>query len=382
MWILSSAAAFEAEGLLRSLRCGEPGRVARFLALEAGHAASWGQRGQQRAGRMLQQSETVAQGSGDPHALGLVRLVEGIAACLRGRWIDAVRLCDEAAAIFRDRCTGVAWESDTSQAWAVSALTWQGEVAEIARRLPRLQAESQKRGKLYALRGLYARNLVKLAGDDPDTAERYAQLFRDQWPRGPFYLQHLTELREQLQVDLYRGNGEQAWARIQRHWWKLRASFLLRVALVRGGMYEIRARCALAAAARASRPERLRRLALNDARRLEKERQPWMQPMAQLIRATRPRSGASPHQPSLGWSRRLAVFSRPTWGFRPPPRSGGSASCWEASRGAASAASPPAGCPPRAWLTPSGWRRRSLPGFLARRFSGLSSSQAARNPPD
>jgi len=59
-------------------------------------------------------------------------MARGIAEFTMGRWHDAVPLLDEAETMFRERCTGVTWELDTTNAFKLWALVYQGEFAEIA----------------------------------------------------------------------------------------------------------------------------------------------------------------------------------------------------------------------------------------------------------
>ncbi len=47
---------------------------------------------------------------GHPHAIGLSIWASGVAAYLVGHWKNAAALCERAAEILRDQCTGVTWE--------------------------------------------------------------------------------------------------------------------------------------------------------------------------------------------------------------------------------------------------------------------------------
>jgi hypothetical protein len=286
------AADFQARCLLLSLRCGEPYQIVRALALEAGHAAVGGGPARHRVAQLLKKAHILAHRVSNPRARGEVALAAGIAACMQGRWKRAVRLCDRAEKVFREHGTGVAWEVDTARGWAAEALQHSGQIVELARRLPSLRAEARRRGNLYALSSLGCdKTLPELAADDPEAAEQNVRESMAPWPKTEFHVQHLDELYALVQIDLYRGRGDVAWRRIRERWPALARSLLLRVQMVRGLMYHTSARCALAAALSTDHPRPLLRAAGQAARRLEREKQPWMEPLAGLVRATIAASG-------------------------------------------------------------------------------------------
>ena len=103
-------------GLLLALAAGEPSRIARALAMEAAHAASTGGPNRKTTERLLAIAEDLGRRVEHPYALGMVTLARGVAAYLEGRWTEAQKRCDQAESIFRDRCTGVAWEINTASA--------------------------------------------------------------------------------------------------------------------------------------------------------------------------------------------------------------------------------------------------------------------------
>jgi serine/threonine protein kinase len=282
-WI--RGADFQTRGLLQSLRAGEPYRIARALAMEAAHNATVGHRVRRRTARLLSHADELARRTGHPYAIGMVRFARGVSAYLEGRWRAALDGCDEAEAIFRDRCTGVAWELDTTHAFALWALTHLGEVAEMCRRFPRLLQEARERGDLYALMNLSTYNLsvVRLAADEPEPARDQMRRMMEQWSREGYHVQHNDQLWGAVNIELYRGDGAAARALIERHWPALARSLLLRVQFVRVSMTSLRARAALAAGATSRDPAPLLRCAGRDARRLARERVPWAVAHARLI---------------------------------------------------------------------------------------------------
>ena len=282
---------FQARGLLLSLAAGEPSRIARALAMEAAHAASTGGSNRSTTTRLLDRADLLASRVEHPYALGMVALARGVSAYLEGRWSLAQRECDRAETIFRDRCTGVTWELDTAHAFALWGLSHQGAVAELSRRWPILLDLARVRGDLYAVMNLssYIMSIVRLAADDPDTADRELRQTMSQWSREGYHVQHNDALWAAVQIELYRGDGVAAWGLIDRSWQPLRRSLLLRVQFVRTSMDFLRARAAVAAAVavRGSRPNEARSLlavAYRSARRLDRERMPCPTAYARLIR--------------------------------------------------------------------------------------------------
>jgi tetratricopeptide (TPR) repeat protein len=278
---------FQTRNLLLALAAGEPYRVARALAWEAAHVANAGTPARQRTAKLLAATEALARRIDHPHALGLATLASGIAAYMEGRWQDARELTLQAETVFRERCTGVAWELDTAHSFFLWSLTFLGEVAELSRRLPLLIKEARERGDLYAATNLvnFVGHLTWLAADDPEGARHDMHEAMRQWSQEGFHVQHLTGLMGQVQTALYQGDRSAAWDLITGQWPALKASLFLRVQTVRIFMINLRARSALQAAVGAAQPRPFHRAALADARRLERERTLWSQPLAAALRA-------------------------------------------------------------------------------------------------
>jgi serine/threonine protein kinase len=278
---------FQVRGLLLALRAGEPFRIARALAMEAAHQSSAGLAVSHRVAELIAAAGDLADRIDSPHARGMVELVRGIAAQLCGRWKDAAAALERAEALFRDHCTGVAWERDTGHNCAMWALFQMGEMAELRRHWAVLYREAQERGDLYALTMLNAfyATIVKLASDErPDSEARLEALLGTRGGRR-LNLQQTSAFDSLMHIDLYRGETTRAWARLESLWPEYERSLLFRIQLIRIQMLEMRARTAVAAAERSQQPGPLLDQAARDARALEREGQAWGIAHAHYVRA-------------------------------------------------------------------------------------------------
>jgi hypothetical protein len=278
---------FQTRYLLLALRTGEPQHLVQALAMEGAHASIGGSFSRRRTNELLRAAETLARQLAQPYPAAIVALAEGIADALEGRWQSAWSLCDQAEGIFRAHCTGVMWELSTAHRFALWPLMFLGEVAEIRRRLPALIKEARERNDLYAVTNLtlVIRTFVRLADDEPQRARRELRQVIDEWSRQGFHVQHMNCLYDEVQIDLYQGEGPAAWERVTSHWPAVARSYLLRVQQVRIFLLHLRARAALAAAPAAAEPAPLLHAAEQDARLLQRERIAWAEALAQLVRA-------------------------------------------------------------------------------------------------
>ncbi len=280
------ASDFQTRGLLLALRSGEPYRIARSLALDAMYVASVaGRSGQNRAKQIVKTAKALAEKAGSAHAVGLAEAAEGIAACLFGRWNEGVESCGKALQTFREHCTGVWWELGSAEGFPLSALCYSGHVSELARRLPGALAAARNRGDLLYLSRLGTLFLPALAADNADEAQRELELCMLQWQGGRFPMQQFNELYAKIHIDLYRSRALAAWEQVAEKSQLMKRASILRVQIGRGLFSDVHARCALAAAIEAPDHRPLLRAAERDALRLEREKMPWMEPLAERIRA-------------------------------------------------------------------------------------------------
>ena len=282
---LIRGADFQSRHLLLALRAGEIYRVARAMTFEVGQIAARGGPAEVRAREMADRVDTLAQRSGNPHAIGLAIWARGLSAYLLGNWKEAVGFLERAVAILRDQCTGVTWELNIAHRFMLSALMFLGEMAEVSRRVPQLLSVALEQGNLFAATDLRTRmNPVWLAADDPDRARGEVISALSTWPREGFHLQHYTAMVALTQIELYTGDTEVAWRHIEGQVKPLVKSMLMRFQGLRIEATHVRARLALASAIGSNRERRLK-TAENLAQKLVAERMAWSDPLAALIRA-------------------------------------------------------------------------------------------------
>jgi hypothetical protein len=243
------AADFGARFLLLALASGERSRIAHALVLHGGHLAGV-EPASKQAAKFVEAARSMAEQTGNAHALGLALLTTGATKLYQGYWREALGLCDQADEIFRDRCTGVAWETATAHAHSLQSLFWLGELHEFSRRVPIWVREARLRGNLYAANLLMVYDAITwLVRDDLDGARQAVlQPAEHREPSSPgFQLQDMFELIAAVVVEIYARNSTLAWSRIEQQWPAIRRSLLFRVQHPRFQMLWLHAMGALVA---------------------------------------------------------------------------------------------------------------------------------------
>ena len=285
-WIRGSS--FTSRSLLLALAAGEPQRVCLSLAWEAVPSACEGRRAKKRTERLINAADTLAQRLDDPHAIGMTTMARGASEFLLGRFLSAVDVSDRAVEILRDRCTGVIWEMDTAQLFALWALTYSGHLGELQKRCPRIAKEARDRGDRYleSTVTVYPAVLARLAADEPDEGRRQMEEAIGRWSQSGFHVQHLTCFYGAMDLELYDDNAEAAWKRVTETWPKFEESQLPNIQLVKIYFLQQSARAALALAAKSpSDRQMLWKAAEGYAKRLDRERLDWSRALAVMVRA-------------------------------------------------------------------------------------------------
>jgi len=278
---------FQARGLLRALRAGEPYRIARALAMEAAHVSTAGGPARRKYERILSMAEPLAESVGQPHARAMITLARALGLLMFGEWKSACTWFDRTESLLRSQCTGTAWELDTVHNLCLWGLVHMGDLNTVRRRLPVLLKEARDRGDLYAETTLntYYMTMLKLADGEDREPELELDKVMHHWTQRGFHIQHSTAFRARFHLLLYRGDAEGAWKYLTSVWPLYARSLLLRVQMIRVQMHELRARCAVAVAAVSDDPQLLLRQAEQDVNQLEREERPWALAYARGLQA-------------------------------------------------------------------------------------------------
>ena len=274
---------FQTRHLLLALGACEPYRVARALAMEVSFVAATG--ALRRARELQEKAMAIARRVESPHAIGLSTMQRGMIAYFSGAWKEAARDFDEAEGIFNDRCSGVVWEVTISRRFSLSSLMYLGEMAELARRVPRHLAEARERGNSLLSKMVKSRlNVVWLAADDPQAARQLAEEVAAA-SRPGFTVNRYNALIAQIQADLYCGEAAPARRRLQENWQALKKSLLLRVKLARIETLQVQGRIALSLAAEGVETDAQLESVARDAKAIAAKNGPWAEALATLLRA-------------------------------------------------------------------------------------------------
>ena len=284
---------FQNEHLLLALRAGEPRRLLRALTLEVSYSATPGLGSERRTARVLALADALAGTGADDVAIAFLSVARGLAAYLQGRLDQAAQQLQGAIDLMARRGAGTVLETVTAQRFLVASLFFLGRFERLRKLVPPLLADAEGSGNVYAtmcFRTGYS-TAVWLAGNDVREARRQLQRAREEWEGVGYQLAHVNMLIGETHLDLYTGDPERALARLDAQWPDIREAQMLRIAVLRAQLLQLRSASAVAAADMAeargqwARAALLRRRARADARRLRRERILRAVPWAALAEA-------------------------------------------------------------------------------------------------
>jgi serine/threonine protein kinase len=282
---------FQSRHFLLALRAGEPYRVALAVAWESGFAGvTGGWRKRDRSDRLFRKALELGERIQRPDAVAISHMCRCAGAVFLGEWRTCWERGQAAEEIYRERCTGVAWELLFSQFVALRGLFYLGGLRELSLRLPGLIREARARDDLtavasFGIRGSY---LAYLTSDEPETAQENLQRIVGAFSRRAFTNPTYWAMIAGGEIALYARRPSEGREPLLSQWPAFKRSGLERLQFYRIEALHLRGRTALACAAQASSAAArtaLLRSAAQDARLLEREATPWGAPLARLIRA-------------------------------------------------------------------------------------------------
>jgi len=274
-------------GLRLALEAGEPTRIARFQAYQAGGRAITGPRGRRVARKQLAAALELGDEIEDSWSRALGPLFTGFIDYHAGQWAEArARIEDGVTSILKEQEPDI-WFADSGRLSAMWCNYYLGEFKSLAEDVPVLLARAQARGDLYAATNLRIgiSGTSWLVRDQPDEATRQAELAHEQWSPRDYQLQSCWQFFSDVRVRLYTGVLENVFDTFSEHWASMKRAFLLRIEALTIEALHLRARVALRHAALGEGGASALRSATEDAKRMERYSTPWGDALATLVRA-------------------------------------------------------------------------------------------------
>ena len=265
---------FSVQALLRALNSGDPIRLGRSLSIVGGSISAMSGPLLGRLGsRMMQLAEDIAGGIDSPLLRGTIDVATGQVFMMCGRWREALERSDVGVQLLTERCRGVAFECLNGRAMAQRALEELGDIAALERRARKSLEDAVATGDIFAEFAASQHLAFALtARHDLPAARALTKKGQQLWTQQGFHLQHLYAIRQEAYCDLYEGQPEGSYERLEQEWATLKRSRLLQVSLPRIDALSVRGRLALAVAAKSpGRRAELLNHADKQARLLAKE---------------------------------------------------------------------------------------------------------------
>ena len=208
-----AGAAFHAQHLRLALRCGDPVRVARALAVEAHLSVALGADPKlAEAQALIDRAQAIADAVDSHYARGMIAECAGHVAIAVGDWLTCFERLEQAIETFRTRCTGVAHEIGICRAHGAICLQFMGRVPELRERAYALLEETRDRPNPYVTgfaRGILG-NMALLAPDRVDEAAEQLAIYQHDAPRR-FQGQMVNYVCQTAALERYRGRADRAY---------------------------------------------------------------------------------------------------------------------------------------------------------------------------
>jgi tetratricopeptide (TPR) repeat protein len=276
---------FQSRLMMHALRAGEMVRLSRAFALEVGVVATGGGRADTK--RQIRTAQTLVDQAGDPAGNYLLASTAGMASFFLGRWDETIERLSVAMRLYPATGAGTSWVIASGKLCMLVSWIYSGNLIHAAEQFPGMIADARGRGDLHAQTSLRCRCAAfpMLAAGQPERVWPEVQDAISHWSQRGYHLQHFWALLSLVEADLYCGDAETAWRRVQADWPSFQGSLLRKLQLIHIEAHQVRARAALACAARGTDSARFLAIALKHAKTIEREEVAWGKGLALLIRA-------------------------------------------------------------------------------------------------
>ncbi len=278
---------YSARHQLLSLASGDLLRIGRAYATEALFSCLWGPAARRRSQRLIEKSFAIAEQVQVPIAFAYPEYAAALTHYQAGLWAQARDAASRAIDILRHQCRGRAYEIHAASMVRIWSLWSLGEIRQFATEVPELVIEGKRRGDLYLATdfGSGSMNLAWLCRDDLAGAERNAEEARQRWSPKGYQLQHYWSLLASAHIALYQDQAQQAWEMVESEWRKFWWSTQRKITQVNLEALYLRARCAMAVAARDIERERALGVLASVAKKLRRHPEASACPLSILTQA-------------------------------------------------------------------------------------------------
>jgi len=235
-------------------------KAAQSMGLSAGHVAlatgteasihgGVGTPANEICARLIHQARLCAAASSDVYDTAMTSLMHALTHFQSGRFPETLRLANEAEAMLREKCTGVAWEISSCRILSLCSLSWSGAASEYSVRLTGFIQEGRQRSDQHtaiSLRLLTYSHYPFLFADEPDQGIVAVEEAMEAWGRQDFDLQRYGGTFSIVECLLYKGDGPAAYQYLMRAWPDYLRSMLGQWTLFDLFLLILRARAAIA----------------------------------------------------------------------------------------------------------------------------------------
>lgn len=242
-------AALQTQHLTLALDAGEPARVARAMAIEAGYQAIGAKRTEAKTRKFTAMAKEISTQIKHRPSYGIAQMSDCLCEYQLGNWRLALKAGEAAIVTFETECAGMYFEIATTRRWVLDCLFNLGELSEVEARTSTWLRDAERRGDAHLETELRTGlpSIVGLMRDQPGDTREQARRCIALWPMARFLLQHYTATLAEAHTYLYEGDGETAHTLVVAMWKPLRRSFLMNIQALETEAWYLRARAAVAA---------------------------------------------------------------------------------------------------------------------------------------